>query len=228
MYVYGGPGSQTVKNTWGYGNFLWYQMMAQKGYIIVSVDNRGTGARGEAFKKCTYEQLGKIEAEDQIAAAKQIAQYSYIDKNLDKKEQLKFMQEIIYNYDLSYLEDAMEQEDWNGFHELTKKSNRCLIVGDDFIATQISRLKRTIRLKAINAVIVKPHQNGSLIGLKKIFDICKKHKIKTIMSHRSGETLDSALADLAFGFQADFIKCGVFGKEREAKLERMMEIEKNL
>ena len=79
MYVYGGPGSQTVKNSWGGSNYFWYQMMAQKGYLIVSVDNRGTGARGEKFKKVTYKQLGKYETEDQITAAKWLATQSYVD-----------------------------------------------------------------------------------------------------------------------------------------------------
>jgi len=79
MYVYGGPGSQTVKNSWGGANYLWYQMMAQKGYIIVSVDNRGTGARGGKFKKLTYKQLGKYETEDQVSAAKWLAEQSYVD-----------------------------------------------------------------------------------------------------------------------------------------------------
>lgn len=79
MYVYGGPGSQTVKNSWGGANYLWYQMLAQKGYIIVSVDNRGTGARGEKFKKLTYKQLGKYETEDQISSAKWLAGQSYVD-----------------------------------------------------------------------------------------------------------------------------------------------------
>ena len=81
MYVYGGPGSQTVKNSWGSANYLWYQMLAQKGYIIVSVDNRGTGARGEKFKKLTYKQLGKYETEDQISSAKWLAGQSYVDAN---------------------------------------------------------------------------------------------------------------------------------------------------
>jgi dipeptidyl-peptidase-4 len=81
MYVYGGPGSQTVKNSWGGANYLWYQMLAQKGYIIVSVDNRGTGARGEKFKKLTYKQLGKYETEDQISSAKWLANQSYVDAN---------------------------------------------------------------------------------------------------------------------------------------------------
>ena len=79
MYVYGGPGSQTVNNSYGYNNYWWFQMLAQKGYIVVSVDNRGTGARGEKFKKMTYQQLGKFETEDQIAAAKYLASQPYVD-----------------------------------------------------------------------------------------------------------------------------------------------------
>lgn len=79
MYVYGGPGSQTVTNSWGWFNFAWFQMLAQKGYIIVSVDNRGTGARGQEFKKMTYMQLGKYETEDQINAAKYLGGLDYVD-----------------------------------------------------------------------------------------------------------------------------------------------------
>ena len=79
MYVYGGPGSQTVMNRWAGGNYFWYQLLAQKGYIIVSVDGRGTGFKGEEFKKCTYLNLGKFEIEDQIFAAKQLARFSYVD-----------------------------------------------------------------------------------------------------------------------------------------------------
>ena len=81
MYVYGGPGSQTVTDSWGHTNALWYQYLTQEGYIVVSVDNRGTGARGSAFKKCTYKQLGNLETEDQIEAAKYLGTLPYIDKN---------------------------------------------------------------------------------------------------------------------------------------------------
>lgn len=79
LYVYGGPGSQTVKDVWEGPNAFWYQMLVDKGYIVMSVDNRGTGARGAAFKKCTYKQLGKLEAEDQIAAGKWVSQQSWAD-----------------------------------------------------------------------------------------------------------------------------------------------------
>lgn len=81
MFVYGGPGSQTVQNRWGGFNFWWFQYLAQKGYIVVSVDNRGTGARGAAFKKMTYMQLGKYEIIDQIEAAKHLGKKDYIDAN---------------------------------------------------------------------------------------------------------------------------------------------------
>lgn len=78
MYVYGGPGSQTVKNKWESGNFFWFQKLAQDGFIVVSVDNRGTGARGEAFKKMTYKELGKLETEDQIDVAKYLQGQAYV------------------------------------------------------------------------------------------------------------------------------------------------------
>ena len=76
--IYGGPGSQTVKNSWDY-NMMWHHMLAQKGYIVISVDNRGTGARGAEFKKATYEQLGKLEVEDYIETAKHLGTMKFVD-----------------------------------------------------------------------------------------------------------------------------------------------------
>ncbi len=81
MFVYGGPGSQTVEDSYDAFNGFWYQVLAAKGYIVVSVDNRGTGARGRDFRTQTYQQLGKYETEDQIAAAKWLATQSYVDGN---------------------------------------------------------------------------------------------------------------------------------------------------
>lgn len=80
MHVYGGPGSQTVRNAWGGSNYLWYAYLADElGVVVASVDNRGTGARGKAFKSGTYRQLGQLEAADQIAAAQWFASQRYID-----------------------------------------------------------------------------------------------------------------------------------------------------
>lgn len=81
IYVYGGPGVQTVKNEWNSFNYLWFQHLASLGYIVVSVDGRGTGGRGAKFKKQTYRNLGAKETEDMIALAKYLGEKKYIDKN---------------------------------------------------------------------------------------------------------------------------------------------------
>ncbi len=80
MYVYGGPGSQTVTDVWGGDRYLWHELLAQRGYLVASVDNRGTGARGVAFKKVTYLNLGKYESADQIAAARYFGGLPYVDE----------------------------------------------------------------------------------------------------------------------------------------------------
>ena len=81
MFQYSGPGSQQVGNKWNAANDYWHNMLAQKGMIVVCVDGRGTGLKGAAFKKVTQKELGKFEVEDQIAAAKKLAERSYIDEN---------------------------------------------------------------------------------------------------------------------------------------------------
>jgi dipeptidyl-peptidase-4 len=79
MYVYGGPGSQTVSDSWGGDRYLWHEVLAREGYLVASVDNRGTGARGARFKKMTYLNLGRYESQDQIAAARYFAALPYVD-----------------------------------------------------------------------------------------------------------------------------------------------------
>src|SRR5467141_2140766 len=79
FFVYGGPESQTVIDGWGGQNYLWYQMLAERGYIVASVDNRGTGARGRAWRKLIYRQMGVVETQDQAAAARAVGRFSYVD-----------------------------------------------------------------------------------------------------------------------------------------------------
>ncbi len=81
MYAYGGPGSQTVVNSWGWNNYFWFQQLAQQGYIVVSVDNRGTGGKGRDFEKVIYKQLGKHEIEDQILVAKYLQKLPYVNED---------------------------------------------------------------------------------------------------------------------------------------------------
>ena len=79
LYVYGGPGSQTVLDAWGGTRFVWHQLLAQRGFIVASVDNRGTGGRGSDFKKQVYLKLGQLETEDQLAAARQLGALPFVD-----------------------------------------------------------------------------------------------------------------------------------------------------
>lgn len=160
--------------------------------------------------------------------------YDYKNKELtrDKVDQAEYMERLIKDYGLYYVEDPMQEEDFGGFVEImnavNKKRNNSLIVGDDLTTTNPSRVKRAVKDGAINALIVKPNQIGDLIDVKKVCMFCKENNVKIIFSHRSGETMDDALGDFAVGFQADFIKCGIQGRERLIKLKRVMDIEKSL
>jgi dipeptidyl-peptidase-4 len=81
FYVYGGPGSQTVLDSWGGSNYLWYVMLTQRGYAVASVDNRGTGMRGRDWRKVIYGRLGVVETQDQAAAARAIGQWPWVDQD---------------------------------------------------------------------------------------------------------------------------------------------------
>ncbi len=81
MYLYGGPGSQEATDSWKGQNYWWFQMLAQQGYVIACVDNRGTGGRGEEFKKMTYLKMGHYETIDQIEAAKKLGSLPFVDPN---------------------------------------------------------------------------------------------------------------------------------------------------
>ena len=81
IYVYGGPGNQQVTNSYGYSDYFWYHMLAQKGYVVMCFDGRGTGGRGADFKKQTYKDLGRMECEDAIEAARWLGQQSWVDKD---------------------------------------------------------------------------------------------------------------------------------------------------
>lgn len=158
--------------------------------------------------------------------------YHYKNKRLqrDRLDQIDYITKLIDKYHLFYIEDPLDEEEFNGFKEVLSsvKKRDCLIVGDDLTTTNPRRLQRAIRSRSINAIIIKPNQIGSLIEVKKVVEMCKKNEIKMIFSHRSGETMDTVLADYALGFGADFVKCGIMGSERLIKLKRIIDIEKKL
>ncbi len=141
---------------------------------------------------------------------------------LTRAEQIEFLGHIISKYNIGYLEDPLDETDFEGFKKLKKRTNGCLVVGDDLTVT---RLKRVGKAKGgIDAVIVKPNQVGSLIEVKKVVEFCKLNTIKTIFSHRSGETKEDFLADLCYMFGGDFLKAGIYGKERIVKYNRLKKI----
>ncbi|VVB83226.1 Enolase [uncultured archaeon] len=143
------------------------------------------------------------------------------------EEQFEYLSNLIKNFNLYYIEDPFDENDFENFAKLLKKFPDRLIVGDDLTTTNLKRLEKAIKMKSINAIIVKPNQIGSLVEVKSVCELAKKNNIKIVFSHRSGETEESILADLAFGFQADFLKCGITGKERISKINRLIEIEKS-
>lgn len=174
----------------------------------------------------------KIEIGLDIAASSffKRKKYYYLNPKLDRdeSEQFGYVSNLIKNFKIFYIEDAFHEGDFKGFAMLLKKFSNRLIVGDDLTVTNLERLKKAIEKKSISAIIVKPNQCGSLIEVKKVCELAKKNKIKIVFSHRSGETQENILADLALGFGADFFKCGIDGKERISKIERLIEIGKNL
>ncbi len=147
-------------------------------------------------------------------------------KTLTSDEQIKFIGEIIEKYNLKYVEDALHEEDFEGFAKLRKEyGNKCIIVGDDLTTTNSDRLDKAIKAEAISGIIIKPNQIGGLIETKKVVDKAKANKLICAMSHRSGETKDKILGHLAVGFGTQLIKTGIYGSEREVKLKEIKSIE---
>ena len=161
--------------------------------------------------------------------------YRYKNKNLirDKVDQADYIVRLVKKFGIFYVEDGMYEEDFSGFKEILDgisevKKSKTLIVGDDLTTTNLKRVHRAVRGKAINAMIIKPNQIGSILEVKKVVEFCKKNNIVMIFSHRSGETMDDSLADYCIGFGGQFIKTGIYGRERLIKLKRVMDIEKKL
>ena len=149
--------------------------------------------------------------------------YLHPKRKFSSEEQLDFVKDLIKTYKIFYVEDPFHQSDFKNFSELTRKI-KSLIASDDLIGTQPSRLKIGIKKKAGNAVIIKPDQAGTVFKTLKTIEIAKKSKFTTIVSHRSGETLDSFISDLAVAINSPLIKSGIYGKERISKLNRLLKI----
>lgn len=150
------------------------------------------------------------------------------DKAVSVDELLSYYQLLTTNYQLLSIEDPFAEEDWVGFEKITKESgSKTWIVGDDLTTTNPERIKLAEGKNAVNAVIIKPNQIGSVSETLQAVNLAKSYGWKIIVSHRSGETLDGFIADLAVGVGADGLKSGCpLQKERLVKYERLVEIEK--
>jgi enolase len=156
--------------------------------------------------------------------------YVYVQDKVrrDSWKQLDYVLSLIEKYRLFYVEDPFHEEDFENFAELARKAKECLICGDDLFVTSRERLIRGLSLGAANAIIVKVNQVGTLTDAWETTKVAKKAKYTPIMSHRSGETVDTKIAHLAVAFNCPIIKAGIVGGERVAKINELIRIEEIL
>ncbi len=163
--------------------------------------------------------------------------------SLEKERLVSIYREWIDKYHLVSIEDGLAEEDWDGWKIMMEKIvskpisdeiaknilAEYILVGDDLLVTNVKRLERAIAEKACNAVLIKVNQIGSLSETFDCIRLAKKNKMKVMVSHRSGETTDEFIADLAVGTGAEFIKSGSLSRgERLCKYNRLMKIEQEL
>src|SRR3989344_1164004 len=149
---------------------------------------------------------------------------------LNSDEFIDYLMDVHKEYHLLMLEDPLADDDWKGWSKITDKLGReVIMVGDDLLATNYERLKKAINDKACSAILVKPNQIGTISETLAVITLAQKNDFKTIVSHRSCETNDSFIADLAVGVVADYVKFGAPARgERIAKYNRLLEIEREL
>ena len=151
-------------------------------------------------------------------------------KSLTSAQMIAMWERWLKKYPIISLEDGLDQDDWDGWVEMNKRlGKKVALVGDDFLVTNVERLRKAIELKAANAILIKVNQIGSLSEAVDAIMLAKQYKYKVSVSHRSGETADTTIADLAVAVNADYIKTGSLSRsERLAKYNRLMEIEEEL
>jgi enolase len=155
--------------------------------------------------------------------------YKYREKVRSTEEQISYIAELVDKYDLVYVEDPIHEDDFDAFAELNSQiGNRCLLCGDDIFVTQVDRIEQGIEKDAANCVLIKPNQVGTLTDTFEAIRLAHTNGLDTVMSHRSGETTDTTIAHLATAFSCVFLKCGVVGGERIAKLNELIRIEEQL
>jgi enolase len=151
-------------------------------------------------------------------------------KFISVEESINYYKNLVSKFPIKSIEDPFAENDWSAWSKLTKEiGNRTQIVGDDLFVTNVSRLKRGIKEKSANSILVKVNQIGTLTETLNVIKLAKKNNFSTIISHRSGDTEDTFIADLAVGTQSTQIKTGSLARsERVAKYNRLLRIEEQL
>ena len=139
--------------------------------------------------------------------------YRKLKKKLSPEKQIDTIAQVAEVYDIYFLEDPLHEDDFAGFAELTKRLHGRLIVGDDLFCTNMERVAKGIQAKSGNASIIKPNQYGTLLQVSRVVKAMKKNSMVPIVSHRSGETEDDWLSDLALAWDAPIIKIGNLGPD---------------
>ena len=151
-------------------------------------------------------------------------------KRLSSDEMVSYLEDLSRNFPIYSIEDGMSEDDWDGWIELTKRiGNKLQLVGDDLFVTNIKRLKTGIKKNAGNAILVKLNQIGTLSETIDAINLGKENNFSSIISHRSGETEDTTIADLSVAVSAGQIKTGSLSRtDRTAKYNQLLRIEEKL
>jgi enolase len=146
------------------------------------------------------------------------------------EESINYYKNLVTKYPIKSIEDPFAEDDWDAWSKLTKEIGKNIqIVGDDLFVTNVKRLKRGIKEKSANSILVKVNQIGTLTETLDVIEFAKKNNFSTIISHRSGDTEDTFIADLAVATQSTQIKTGSLARsERVAKYNRLLRIEEQL
>jgi enolase len=156
--------------------------------------------------------------------------YDFDGKLVDRAGMIAFWEEACRKYPMVSIEDPLDENDWDGWREFTAKlGGKTQVVGDDFFVTNPTRLKKGIELSAANAILIKLNQIGTLTETLDAIDMAHRAGFRTVISHRSGETADTTIADLAVATGAGQIKTGSLSRaDRVAKYNRLLRIEEDL
>ena len=181
----------------------------------------------------------KLSPEREVMISLDVASSEFYKKNkyylgspkkyLSSEEMILFLADIVKKYPIFSIEDGCAEDDWNGWKNLNSLiGNKTLTVGDDLFVTNRDRLEKGIKKNVANTILVKPNQIGTLTETLDTINLAKDNKIETIISHRSGETEDNFISDLAVGSNSKMIKTGsVTRSERCSKYNRLLIIEAN-